>query len=122
MLNKLLLTNPLITPFFNKNVSFIFFVKYYVSKVSNIGECLLNVPIDSNSIGNYDFDKHLPGQIWTADDQCKMIYGPGASFCQVLYKTVQSVMYIFNCTRTRPVFDGHTFKTFYLVSACIILY
>jgi len=36
-------------------------------------------PVEVSWVGNT-----FPGQIWTADDQCKMIYGSGASFCPVL--------------------------------------
>ena len=49
---------------------------------SKMAQCLINVPAVSTAEESFVKD-FLPGQIWTADDQCKMIYGPKASFCQV---------------------------------------
>lgn len=45
---------------------------------SQASECLINVP----PIQYYDSLKN-PGRLWSADDQCKLIYGNQASFCQV---------------------------------------
>ncbi len=37
-----------------------------------------NLAVDSNFLNN-----RLPGQSWSADDQCRMIYGPEARFTRV---------------------------------------
>ena len=61
----------------------------HLRNVSVSAQCLSNFPetdkleitdiLDISNQTNY----HYPGQIWTPDDQCKMIYGINASFCQV---------------------------------------
>jgi hypothetical protein len=45
----------------------------------------MNEPLDESQLEKEEksLDAHLPGLIWTANDQCEMIYGPGATFCQV---------------------------------------
>lgn len=57
-----------------------------LSKVSLLADCLINEPLDESQLEKEEksLDAHLPGLIWTANDQCEMIYGPGATFCQVL--------------------------------------
>ncbi|RNA14579.1 flocculation FLO11-like, partial [Brachionus plicatilis] len=44
--------------------------------VADNAQCMINVPPNQP----YD-DYQNPGLFWTADDQCKMIYGPTATFC-----------------------------------------
>ncbi len=44
--------------------------------------CLVNNP-SYETIDLVNIDNKLPGQSFTADDQCKMIYGKTASFCHV---------------------------------------
>lgn len=53
----------------------------------------MNEPLDESQLEKEEksLDAHLPGLIWTANDQCEMIYGPGATFCQVL---IQSLFYL----------------------------
>lgn len=45
---------------------------------SNEAECLINVP----PVKYYDSLVN-PGRIWSADDQCKLVYGNNATFCKV---------------------------------------
>lgn len=45
---------------------------------SKVSQCLVNVP----PIQYYD-SLTSPGRLWSADDQCKLIYGNQASFCRV---------------------------------------
>ena len=53
---------------------------FFERAVSQQGACLTNVPaVDNFSV----YTNQLPGQLLTADNQCKQIYGPTASFCQV---------------------------------------
>lgn len=49
------------------------------TSVSAVASCLVNVPTSTTfeNVTN-------PGQSWTADDQCKQIYGSAASFCRVI--------------------------------------
>ena len=49
---------------------------FFNNFLSVAATCLLNTPA-STSFENVT----KPGQWWTADDQCKMIYGSSASFC-----------------------------------------
>lgn len=56
--------------------------------MSKQAKCLANNPnvdgdIKGLKIDNIEDSKSLPGQAFTADDQCKMLFGPTASFCQV---------------------------------------
>ena len=58
--------------------------------VSTQATCLMNSP----TVQPYDIYKY-PGQSWIPDDQCKQIYGTGASFCKVsklliAYNSLQS--------------------------------
>lgn len=56
----------------------------FFSEVNPIGECLLNVP-EEEDFENIEDMTGLghPGMIWNPNDQCKMIYGENATFCQV---------------------------------------
>lgn len=49
------------------------------SVVRERASCLKNVP--ANNALNVYIEDRLPGQAFTADDQCKMIFGSTASFC-----------------------------------------
>jgi hypothetical protein len=52
------------------------------SSVSFKGSCLQNSPEQVPSeVSQTDY--HYPGQIWTADDQCKLVYGQNSTFCRV---------------------------------------
>ena len=51
------------------------------SNVSSQASCL----IKKQSTVTYSID-NFAGQSFTADDQCKMIYGSEATFCHVYYK------------------------------------
>ena len=58
------------------------YVFYLVcSDLSEQASCLT----DSVSQSPFDFltGNILPGQVFTADDQCRMIFGNGSSFCRV---------------------------------------
>lgn len=52
-----------------------------------VAKCLKNNPLaenkNSSSILNQYTSISPPGQIWTPDDQCKMIYGNKSYFCRV---------------------------------------
>ena len=58
-----------------KKIIFIIFIR----TVADSALCLVNVPPNQP----YD-DYRNPGLFWNANDQCKMIYGPTASFCHVI--------------------------------------
>lgn len=45
--------------------------------------CLTNIVTDTST--DYLVANLLPGQFFTANDQCKMVYGSNSSFCQVIY-------------------------------------
>jgi hypothetical protein len=64
----------------------VFFVELFffslVSDVTSFGKCLLNMPVLIDSALNVTTFEY-PGQVWSADSQCKMIYGNNASFCRV---------------------------------------
>ena len=51
---------------------------FKLSGVLSSANCLTNIPPNQP----YDLYEN-PGLFWTADDQCKMFYGPTASFCHV---------------------------------------
>lgn len=51
------------------------------SNVAFKGICLKNVPEQIPTEATQT-EYHYPGQIWTADDQCKLVYGLNASFCR----------------------------------------
>ena len=50
--------------------------------VSFKGICLKNIP-SQIPIELTQTDYHYPGQIWNADDQCKLVYGVNSTFCRV---------------------------------------
>lgn len=59
-----------------------------IRAVSSIGQCLTNIPASLPNEVIFS-EQTNPGQIWTADDQCKMMYGASASFCTVnMFKTI----------------------------------
>ncbi len=59
-------------------------LKFDRRSVSMLGKCLANNPTVDEEIKSLKIDnKLLPGQAFTADDQCKMIFGSTASFCHV---------------------------------------
>uniref|UniRef100_A0A8C7I1E8 ADAM metallopeptidase with thrombospondin type 1 motif 20 n=1 Tax=Oncorhynchus kisutch TaxID=8019 RepID=A0A8C7I1E8_ONCKI len=41
------------------------------------GECLLDEPVS----GTYELPNHLPGQIYNANRQCELMFGPGSMVC-----------------------------------------
>lgn len=69
-----------------RKISLIVLCSYTTTKnsdVSNLATCLINT---SNNIARADLPQIgsiLPGQIWSPNDQCQMIYGASSSFCQV---------------------------------------
>ena len=52
------------------------------SSISFKGSCLQNLP-EQVPPEVTQTDYHYPGQIWTADDQCKLVYGQNSTFCRV---------------------------------------
>ena len=50
--------------------------------LSATGSCLANVPTTDPLEINYA-NKFLAGQVFSLNDQCKMLYGPTASNCAV---------------------------------------
>ena len=46
--------------------------------VTNAGSCLLNAPIAP--LNNYYNSFNLPGQFYTLDQQCKLLFGPLSSY------------------------------------------
>ena len=59
-------------------------IKISSSSISTEAQCLLNKPLQPDWY-NANFDiNNLTGQIWSANDQCQMVYGRNASFCQVI--------------------------------------
>ena len=62
---------------------FLLLLQYdFLSGASTSAQCLLNtptnLPVETSYVG-----LTYPGQIWTANDQCKQIYGQNSSFCPV---------------------------------------
>jgi len=52
------------------------------SSFSFKGICLQNQPEQvPTEVAQTDY--HYPGQIWTPEDQCRLVYGPNATFCRV---------------------------------------
>lgn len=49
-----------------------------------MAQCLTNVPNKNGTLAQSSSKLKFPGQSWTADDQCKMIYGSEASYCRVI--------------------------------------
>jgi len=61
------------------------FLKISSASISSQAQCLLNKPSQPLWYdANFDLT-NLTGQIWSANDQCKMVYGSNASFCQVIF-------------------------------------
>ena len=60
---------------------------YFKSEITLNGQCLLNTPVETLKEVNDLKNMKQTGQIWTADDQCKMSLGPSASFCRVNFQT-----------------------------------
>ena len=68
------------------------------SNVAFKGICLKNVPKQIPT-ETTQTEYHYSGQIWTADDQCKLVYGMNASFCRVgffFFFIVESFFFLFN--------------------------
>ncbi len=65
----------------NKSLESYFFV-YLFSAVETTYACLTNVPSDLPIETTY-VTGVKPGQLWSADDQCKMNFGSQATFCSV---------------------------------------
>jgi hypothetical protein len=51
--------------------------------VSGEAQCLFKLPVENLLLEN-QVNGTLPGQLWSADEQCKMIYGKTATFCHEL--------------------------------------
>jgi hypothetical protein len=76
-----------------------FLLNSNLSNVSQEAACLLNKPKQIEELETKDA---LTGLIWNADDQCKMIYGQNASFCQVLFVRYEIKLVI----QLRIIFEG----------------
>jgi hypothetical protein len=63
------------------------FYKTYLKFLREIvAKCLKNNPLAENKNSSSILNQYTsisPGQIWTPDDQCKMIYGNKSYFCRV---------------------------------------
>jgi hypothetical protein len=60
-----------------------------------MAQCLTNVPNKNDTLAQSSSKLKFPGQSWTADDQCKMIYGSEASYCRVIIFFNSISLYIF---------------------------
>ena len=60
------------------------FVYLTLSGLSSQAGCLANLPTTLEPENTWA-DAYDPGQLWSPDDQCKMMYGQNASFCQVQF-------------------------------------
>ncbi len=50
---------------------------------SNQAKCLMNVPQNLPNETEWTYQNNYAGQIYSPDDQCKMIFGNNATFCRV---------------------------------------
>lgn len=48
-----------------------------ISASTGYGECLLDEPVGRS----YDLPVKLPGQIYNANRQCELMFGPGSQVC-----------------------------------------
>lgn len=48
------------------------------------GECLLDEPVSRT----YELPNHLPGQIYNANRQCELMFGPGSMVCPYMVSQV----------------------------------
>jgi hypothetical protein len=57
--------------------------------VSSTGQCLVNPPVTP-----LNYSIYLPGQFYTTDQQCKLLYGPGSSYstCSVSIVFVLTIL------------------------------
>ena len=55
--------------------------------LSTVGSCLANVPSSLPLETSYA-NRFLPGQVFSLNDQCKMLYGPTAINCAVCGNSV----------------------------------
>ena len=79
-------------------MKFVIITWYYALILSNETNCLADVPQSDNSLQN----KRLkyPGQIYSLDEQCSMVYGEGSHFCGVklsLISLIVVILYLVIC-------------------------
>lgn len=60
-------------------VCFVFFLKSFLSSLisTGYGECLLDEPVSRP----YPLPQQLPGRIYSVNQQCELIFGPGTQVC-----------------------------------------
>ncbi len=72
---------------------------------SSKASCLTNVPSTSAIDDSYLLNR-LPGQVWSVDDQCKMIYGIDARFARFKASSVCGGLYCFKTTADASAVSG----------------
>uniref|UniRef100_A0A8C8GSD5 A disintegrin and metalloproteinase with thrombospondin motifs 20 n=1 Tax=Oncorhynchus tshawytscha TaxID=74940 RepID=A0A8C8GSD5_ONCTS len=54
-----------------------FTIAHELGHVTGYGECLLDEPVSRT----YELPNHLPGQVYNANRQCELMFGPGSMVC-----------------------------------------
>lgn len=66
--------------FFHQVISFLFL------NSTGYGECLLDEPVSRP----YTLSQQLPGQIYSVNKQCELIFGPGTQVCPYMVSGVKN--------------------------------
>lgn len=90
--------------FFSNKIKIIYFIGFFYSRtISEMAGCL-SYTLES--------EQTLVGQIWNANEQCKLKLGPSASFCHQYSSQICSVLYCREslssktCVATSPAANG----------------